>query len=298
MSDDRLVRAAYARLCGEWSMLSNAERAARLDGFSVRFAYNSGRIENRAITEHDTREVFRRKRVASFSGELKTLYEIDNQRVAWAWMVSESRGRTALSAGDVLEAHRLLTRMTYDDDLWASGERPGTFKRGDFGVGVDQEVGYAPEDVADAVRGLCEEVSEAMGRGPGRDAALTIGCYAHAMIAEIHPFADGNGRCARLVENLVRLSLGQPPSIVLESDRAAYYGALDAFHQDGRLDDLRAFCMAECVRASLHGEAMGTPGRGPRAKESPTLDELAGTLGGAPLTRDARVPRGFEGGGR
>lgn len=291
MSDDRLVRAAYAKLCGEWAALSDAERAARLDGFSVRFAYNSGRIENRAVTEHDTREVFRRKRVASFSGELKTLYEIDNQRVAWAWMVSESRCLTRLEESDILRAHHLLTRMTYDDDLWAAGERPGTYKRGDFGVGIDQEVGYAPEDVAAAVRGLCEEVSEAMGRKPGRDGALTVGCYAHAMIAEIHPFADGNGRCARLVENLVRLSLGQPPAIVLERDRAAYYGALDAFHRDGRLDDLKSLCMAECVRASLEGDGTDTAVQGPRLKASPTLDELAGMLGSAEHAQGIRSPR-------
>ena len=77
---------------------------------------------------------------------------------------------------------------------------------------------------------------------------LTVGLYLHARIAEIHPFADGNGRCARLMENLVRVSLGAPPTMVREQDRLSYYGALDEFHEEGSLRGMRMFTAASVIR--------------------------------------------------
>lgn len=265
MSDDT-VRAAYDRLCSSWQSLGAPERLTRLNELGARFAYNSGKMENENVTAHDTHEIFRRKRVASFSGELKTLYEIDNQRIAWDWMTGLLRdSKPAEITPDLIrEAHRLLTRMTYDDDLWERGERPGTYKKGDYGVGIDQVIGYAPDEVEDAVIGLCDEVNEVIAGGTNNWNALTVGAYTHAMIADIHPFADGNGRTARLVENLLRLQLDQPAVIVHEKDRPSYYGALDEFHLEGSLNGMRSFIMTECIITSMSEQ----PLRGDSTRET------------------------------
>lgn len=75
--------------------------------------------------------------------------------------------------------------------------------------------------------------------------ALTCATYFHAMLADIHPAADGNGRCARMMQNYILLVLGHPPIAQREQDRIACYGALDAFHSEGNLSDLIAFNKAE-----------------------------------------------------
>lgn len=95
---------------------------------------------------------------------------------------------------------------------------------------------------------LCREVGEELESGVGPWGTLTVGCYLHARIAEIHPFADGNGRCARLMENLVRVSLGAPPTMVREQDRLSYYGALDEFYEEGSLRGMRMFTAASVIR--------------------------------------------------
>lgn len=50
---------------------------------------------------------------------------------------------------------------------------------------------------------------------------------AHFRLVSIHPFADGNGRAARLLMNLLLLRGGYPPVGVRPEDRKAYLDSLE-----------------------------------------------------------------------
>jgi len=50
----------------------------------------------------------------------------------------------------------------------------------------------------------------------------------HHRFVWIHPFFDGNGRTARLIFNLLLMSAGFPPAIILRVDRKKYYNSLNA----------------------------------------------------------------------
>jgi Fic family protein len=52
----------------------------------------------------------------------------------------------------------------------------------------------------------------------------------HAAFVRIHPFADGNGRLARLVANLPVLRAGLPPIIIPREQRKEYIDTLAAWH--------------------------------------------------------------------
>jgi hypothetical protein len=64
-----------------------------------------------------------------------------------------------------------------------------------------------------------------------------VAAVAHAWLAAIHPFADGNGRTARLIANLI-LMRAKYPIIVLRSERRPEY--ISALHQadEGDLSSL------------------------------------------------------------
>jgi Fic family protein len=53
--------------------------------------------------------------------------------------------------------------------------------------------------------------------------------YSHVQLAKIHPFLDGNGRCARLVLNYQLLKHGLAPIIIPYKERHRYFETLEAF---------------------------------------------------------------------
>jgi Fic family protein len=57
-------------------------------------------------------------------------------------------------------------------------------------------------------------------------------------LVAIHPFADGNGRTARLLMNLLLLREGYPPVAVRPEDRKTY---LDTLEHASMREDLKPF---------------------------------------------------------
>lgn len=241
-----ILKHSYDRLCASWSVLSPNERATLIDRFKVTCSYHSGRMENPEITYHDTAEVFDKDGVSNFTGDVRTIYEIGNLKHAWAWLEDALAAARPIDERALLDLHRVLTYGTYDETRWARGERPGTYKLGDYRVADD--VGLEPGAVPTAVEEMLGEVRSALDAPGSARNALTIAAYAHAVLVDIHPFADGNGRTARLLMNYVLMRLGYPPCSVNAEDRLAYFGALDAFHDEGDLEPLKDFLRVQSIR--------------------------------------------------
>jgi Fic family protein len=81
---------------------------------------------------------------------------------------------------------------------------------------------------------------------PGPETAFE----AHAWLVAIHPFADGNGRTARLLMNLVLLRAGYPPVVIGPEHREAYIDALQALQLRDDPEPYRRF-MAARLNAGL-----------------------------------------------
>ena len=105
------------------------------------------------------------------------------------------------------------------------------------------EVGAAPEDVAEELSELLEELADIRAEN-----VLTAAAYFHAKFENIHPFADGNGRTGRLAMNYLLILHGHPPIIIHEEDRRDYYGALEVWDTQQDLIPLRAFLQAQAEK--------------------------------------------------
>ena len=240
-----LIDDAYEKIVADWRAQEIAGRAgfaSALTDYRVRFAYNSGAIENPAITYHDTREIFENGKLSSFSGDPRTIFEIQNLKECHELMLDALAERRSLDEGLLLEVHRTLTQGTYDERRWEAGERPGSYKRNDYVVGAG-DVGAPPDQVADEVRALLDELA-ASADGD----VLTSAAYFHLVFENIHPFADGNGRCGRELMNYLLLQNGHPPIIVFEDDRLAYYGAIEAWDSERAIEPMLTFLKAETIR--------------------------------------------------
>lgn len=71
----------------------------------------------------------------------------------------------------------------------------------------------------------------------------------HHRFVWIHPFVDGNGRTVRLLQNLLLMSKGYPPAIILKEDRQKYYRALNEANE-GRFANL-ALLMVQAAERTI-----------------------------------------------
>lgn len=235
----------YEKAVALWqnrNISTDAELAEALNGHSISFAYHSGRIENDKVTYHDTREIFEHDGVTSYTGDLRTLFEIRNAKEANEMLLNAFQEKWKFDEPFIKELHRVLTQNTYDTRRWQLGERPGEYKRHDYVTGKE-EIGAAPEDVAEEMGELLSELTEIQDRD-----ALTAAAYFHVKFENIHPFADGNGRVGRLAMNYFLIMHGHPPIVIHEEDRRDYFTALEAWDAKQELEPLRNFLREQTVK--------------------------------------------------
>lgn len=122
----------------------------------------------------------------------------------------------------------VLSNLPLDPDV-IPGEIRGNF------VGVGNYRAAPPQDCEYLLNRLCEFLNEEFEAPQEYKMAFGIlkAIFAHLYIAWIHPFGDGNGRTARLVELQIMLSLGIPSTAAhllsnhYNNTRTKYYQQLD-----------------------------------------------------------------------
>ncbi len=133
-----------------------------------------------------------------------------------------------------------LNRRVLDKLVVEEGVVPGQVRK--YQVGVARYRGAPPEDCEYLLERLCEWLnSTEFEPVKGQELAFATikAVLAHLYLAWIHPFGDGNGRTARLVEFQLLLSSGVPaPASHLLSNhynqtRAEYYRQLDQASKSG-----------------------------------------------------------------
>ncbi len=221
---------------------TDAQLAEALNGHSIAFAYNSGKIENDKVTYNDTREIFEHDGVTSYTGDLRTLFEIRNSKEANEMFLSAFNQRLPVDEALIKEFQRLLTQNTYDTRRYQLGERPGEYKKHDYVTGKE-EIGAAPEDVKEEMDELLEEMQDIT-----EDIVLKAAAYFHVKFENIHPFADGNGRTGRLVMNYILVINGHPPIVIHEEDRKTYYSALESWDTDQDIKPMCEFLKEQTVK--------------------------------------------------
>lgn len=224
------------------NITTEAELAEALNGHSIAFAYHSGKIENSNITYNDTREIFEHDGVTSYTGDLRTLFEIRNAKEANELFLNAFNEKRKLDESLIKDFQLKLTLNTYDTRRFKLRERPGEYKLHDYITGKE-EVGASPEDVSEEMSELLEELQEIP-----KDKVLVAAAYFHTKFENIHPFADGNGRIGRLAMNYLLVLNNHPPIIIHEEDKKDYYTALEAWDRDQEIKPFIEFLKQQCVK--------------------------------------------------
>lgn len=235
----------YARIVSWWQGLSRTKKLYELNDFAEEFCYHSAKVERSDLSYAEALEVYNHDTVTNYTGDIRSLISVLNQRAALWWMIEKIIAHAPLDEELVLTLHRALVYHTFSNHQLIDGERPGKYKVCDYFVRETREVGAAADECPKLTRALLSEVQEALG-DLDLEKALTVAAYLHVQLVVIHPFSEGTGRVARDLANYVLLASGYPPAIVYEDDKDTYFEALEAFDETGDLEPFKDF-LRSCI---------------------------------------------------
>jgi Fic family protein len=242
---DQIDNGKYVKAVSKWKQMdikTVSDLEAVLSNFSVIFAYHSGVIENPEITYHTTREIFENGKVINFTGDVRTVFEIKNQKICYDWLKDKIIEKAIITPELIKGIHKKLTDGTYDEGRYSRGERPGEYKKHDYVVGNDQ--GALPEEVSSEIEELCEELQDIPDKG---DNIIKTAAYLHCKFENTHPFADGNGRVGRTLMNYFLMTHEHPPIVIRNETKNEYYNALGCYDKTGELDGFVAYIKKETI---------------------------------------------------
>lgn len=193
--------------------LSPESVASLAAAWDVRMVHESNAIEGNSLTLRET-DLVLSKGVTVSGKPLKDHLEAVNLAKAWERVKELAKPGAALTERDLLDLHRIV--LTSVEDSFA-----GSYRTGAVRISGSNHVPPNPVKVPDLMAALFLEL-------PGISDPVERAAKLHHGISHIHPFADGNGRCARLAMNFVLIAAGYPPVSIPMDLRMDYYRALEA----------------------------------------------------------------------
>lgn len=217
------------RFIPELGSLDPDLREVFLEKLSVRWTHTSTALEGNTLTEGETLGVLRYG--LTISGKpLAHHNEVLGHSRALDLVFKLLAKDIALTEADLHALHTAVQTSIEVDYLKPVGawkREPNSTLAKQGGRTVVNDTYAAPEDVPHLmVRWL--EGFEKRRRDPSVS-ALESYIWSHATFVRIHPYADGNGRMARLIANVPVIEKGHLPVLISGEQRLDYIEALAAW---------------------------------------------------------------------
>jgi Fic family protein len=182
--------------------------------FAIELAYNSNAIEGNTLTLRETRLVI--EEGITISGKpLREHFEAINHQKAFDFLEDLVKTKPPITEHVIKNIHKIIT--TGIDDEYAGRYR-------DVNVRILGAIKSPPR--FEKVPEKMKEFVKCIARNPDKLNVIELSATIHYGLVEIHPFTDGNGRCARLLMNMFLMRHGYPVTMVLKVDRKKYYDCL------------------------------------------------------------------------
>lgn len=201
-------------------------RSKKLAEMLVRIhAYSTTVTEGNTATEKDVEKIFGDYPVSLAPREV---LEIINARAAIEGLFSISKNDIDLF--QIKRLHKILMNNLIDN--------AGEFYYGNKKIaGFPTKLPYSKQEIDYAMGALLNFCKNKI--SPQIQASI-----AHFIFASIHPFADGNGRIARLIHSWILLKNGLPLFVFDPNRRNEYFSLLEKARSDS-VEDFMNFCIRE-----------------------------------------------------
>ena len=176
----------------------------------VELTYNSNAIEGSTLDYAETKIILL-DRLAIAGKTIKELLYVINYKSAIDYIEEIAKNKTKSIKRDyVFEIHKIILRGIDDANA------------GHYIVqGSNKHKFPEPSKVKILMDNFYLWLKENKNMHP-----VLLATEAHYRLVSIHPFIDGNGRCARLLMNLILIQNGYPPAIIKMAKRKEYINAV------------------------------------------------------------------------
>ena len=215
---------------------------------------HSTAIEGSTITEIENQLLFDQGISAAGKTIMEQMMNLDLKK-AYEKSMQLAASHCAITVDLLREFSSILMKNTGSEYNTALGSFSSA--RGDLrllnvtaGIGGKSYMNYAK--VPDRLKSFCEDLNSLRTSCNTTDMAALydMSFDAHYNLVTIHPWADGNGRMARLLMNHLQFEFGLIPTKVRKEDKEGYIKALVETRENDDLQIFRDF-MTEMMIANL-----------------------------------------------
>ena len=182
---------------------------------ALEWTYNSNAIEGNTLSLHET-EVVLKQGITIGGKSVHEHLEAINHKDGIEFLKRVIDQKEEMGEAVILECHRIILKGI--DDLEA-----GAYRRTNVRIVGAQLIPPQAIKVPTKIDQLLSWYYENKHTIPPAILAAKF----HYKFVCIHPFIDGNGRVARLLMNLILMTHGYPPAVILKVDRKRYYRVLN-----------------------------------------------------------------------
>lgn len=182
-------------------------------------AYTSNAIEGNTLTRKET-ELVIDDGITSTSKPLQHYIEAVNHAKAFEKIITFLDEDKNINENFILNIHKIILTGLDDDNA-------GFYRNCRVRISGATVIMPNPIKVPDLMTDFYNWLSDNMDNEP------ITAILAHLKFVSIHPFVDGNGRCARLLMNTILLKFGFAPIVIRPTDRKKYLSVAENYQLKG-----------------------------------------------------------------
>ena len=211
---------------------------------------HSTAIEGSTVSEIENQMLFDEGISAKGKTIVEQMMNLDLKR-AYEESIRLARLHTDIDVEVLKSLSRLVMKNTgsiYKTALGDFSSSDGDLRLVNVSAGVGGKSYMSFMKVPAKLQEFCEWLNAGRRRKMSASERYNFSFEAHYRLVTIHPWADGNGRMARLIMNHIQFEFGLVPAKVLKEDKSDYINALIATRETENISHFLNFMSEEMVK--------------------------------------------------
>ena len=211
---------------------------------------HSTAIEGSTVTELENQMLFDEGISAKGKTIVEQMMNLDLKR-AYEESIRLAKEKTPITVNVLKALSKLVmqnTGSTYKTALGEFSSANGDLRLVNVTAGVGGKSYLSYQKVPAKLQEFCDWLNAQREKKMSMAERFNLSFEAHYRLVTIHPWADGNGRIARLIMNHIQFEFSLVPAKVLKEDKGDYINALIATRESDDITSFQDFMAEEMIK--------------------------------------------------